>query len=209
MTKWIVAALVMLPVASFAEGPADISAGAFELGGDTELNYLTGSSKHVYDAPGATETKVDQTATKIDATAIYYVERNIGIGLSASYDRQTLEFEGDEQTSSALVIGPAISLQLPIAPQVALFGRGMVGLASGKMTETGNSDTKITGYALALQAGIKYFVVTQVSFDFGLGYQFQKATFESRTTPSGTIPKLDSRTSSVGVGVGLSVYFGR
>jgi hypothetical protein len=107
------------------------------------------------------------------------------------------------------MIGPAISVQLPVAPRFAVYGRGAVAYAASRTWGEDVPDLEGTGYGFTLQAGAKYFPVAQLSLNVGLAYAWAKLTTDETTTPTVTIPEFDTTTSGVTVSAGLSVYLGR
>lgn len=205
----ILAAMALLPAAAYAENDASIERGAVEVGGDMTLDLSTGSVKQKFDAPGAVEQKIDTSTVELDVSGLYYVAPNVGLGLAVLYSKETQEADGIEETSSTAVVGPAISAQLPLAPQVALFGLAAVGYASSTFSATGDPDLEASGFGFVLRGGIKYFVAKQFSLDVGLRYTLINLERDAIVTATGTIPELDTKVSTVGVSAGLSVYFGR
>lgn len=212
MTKGILAAVaLLLPVAPRAAGDltADLSAGTFQLVGESALGFRTGSTTMKFDAPGAPETSSDLTEYGLDVAGLYYLVPDVGLGLSVSFDRSTEETAGVEERTWTVTVGPELSVQKAVAERVAVFGRGMVGYATARMSGTGEPDLSATGFGVGLQAGVRYFVVKQVSIDAALTYTYVKLTTDEVTTPTGTIPELEARSSSFGFGAGVSVFFGR
>lgn len=209
MMKAILVALAALPVAALAENPSDLSPGAIELAGDATLQISKGSTKVKPDLPGATAVKTDTGEYVLDAAGFYYVMRNLGLGLSIRYEKDTEETGANDLRTQMLVVGPAVSLQVPVAPSLALFGRGTLGYATSRTWGEDVPDLKGTGYACVLQAGVRYFPVAQVSLNLGAAYTFAKLTTDEATTPTETIPKMEATTSGLTGFAGLSVFFGR
>jgi hypothetical protein len=189
MMKKILVALAMFPMVAAAN---DLSAGTLELTGDSNLSFNSGSVK-VKD--GST---TDTTDYGLGATGLYYVTPNVGIGASLQYSNSKEKVGGVESGLSTLLVGPAVGVDFPVAPQVSFFGRGAVGYASSTLTETGSPDFDLTGYGFTVEAGVKYFVTKAFSLDAGLGYDW----LQLKKSPA------EITTSGFGVNVGLSVYFG-
>lgn len=207
--KALLVAVAALPVIALAADHADVAAGAVELSGATALSFSTGSTKVKPDAPGATEVKTDTTEYGVDAAAFYYVVRNVGLGLSVGYDNQKEETGAADQRAWMLMLGPAVSVQLPVAPRLAVYGRGTLGYAASRTWGEDVPDLKANGYGFGLEAGAKYFPVAQLSVNVGVAYAYAKLTTDATTTPTVTIPKVDATSSGLTVSAGLSVYFGR
>ena len=70
--------------------------------------------------------------------------------------------------------------------------------------QTNGPDLTTNGWGFGLQAGLKWFPVTAVSFDGGLGWSWSR--LERSATP--IISKATTTSSSLGLDVGVSVYFG-
>jgi opacity protein-like surface antigen len=207
--KAILVAIAVLPVTTLAANTADVSRGAVELSGDTALSFSTGSTKVKPDAPGATEVETDTTVYGVDAAAFYYVVRNVGLGLSIHYENEKEETGASDERAWTLLLGPAISGQLPVAPGLAVFGRGTFGYAASRSWGEDLPDLKGTGYGFALEAGAKYFPMAQLSLNLGVGYAYAKLTTDETTTPTTTVPEIEATSSGITVFAGLSVYLGR
>jgi hypothetical protein len=198
-----------LPITTFAVDPADISRGTVELSGGTALSFSTATTKVKPDAPGAPEVETDRTAYLVDTAAFFYVAPNVGLGLSLSYERETEEIGANDQRSWILLVGPAVTAQLPIAPRFAVFGRGTIGYAASRTWGEEVPDLKGSGYGLALQAGARFFPVAQFSLHVGLAYEYAKLTTDATTTPTAIVPETEATSSGITASAGLSVYFGR
>jgi opacity protein-like surface antigen len=209
MMKAIIVALASLPVAGLAENVSDLSPGAIEISGDTTLRISKGSTKVDSDQSAATAVKTDTGEYVLDASGFYYVTTNVGLGLSISYEKETEETGANDQRMQMLVLGPAVSLHFPIAPALAVFGRGMLGYATSRTWGENVPDLKGTGYGYTLQAGVRYFPVAQISLNAGASYAYAKLTTDDVTTPTGPVPGVDATSKGLTVFAGLSVYFGR
>ena len=196
--KKIVVALAMCPLVAFA---SDIAPGTFELSGGSSLGFNSGATTSKVDVAGATETTTDRTTYGISTTGLYFVIPNLSVGLSLDYLSDTSKRDGLEDGLTTLGIGPAIAYEFGVAPEVALFGLGAIQYVSGTSKTTGFSDVTTSGFGFRLEAGAKYFVAKQVSFDAALGYQY------ASLSDNGT-PKTNFSHSGFGLNVGLSVYLG-
>lgn len=189
MTKRILVALAIFPLAVDAN---ELSAGTFELSGDTTLGFDSASMK----VKGGGST--DLTDYGMSAAGLYYFTPNLGVGLLVDYSNSKEKEAGIESGISTLLIGPAIGLDFSIAPKASVFARGVFGYASSTRTETGSPDITPTGYGLGVEGGVKYFPVKSFSFDIGLGYNWVRLKEDP----------VEVTTSGIAVDVGLSVYFG-
>lgn len=202
MKQQLLAALALFPMIA---GAADLAPGTLEVAGTTALGFSSVSSDS--ERNGSTDT-VDATALGGITSVLYYLAPNIGVGLSGGYGYTKAESATMTSKTSSLSFGPAVSFQVPVAPQLALFGRGHLDLIRGSSTVTrsgvpSSSTVKATfdGHQLGLQAGLKYFPIPAVSFDAGLAWTRHR--LEDDSSPSAT-----ETTTNLGVNVGVSVYFG-
>jgi hypothetical protein len=214
MKKEILVALAILPVATYAVDTADLSPGAVELSGGTTLRLASGSTK--IKPESGTERKTDTGSYRLDTSGFYYVGPNVGLGLAVSYDKESEKTGSVSMDSWTFVVGPAIALHVPVASELALYGQGTVGRAWARSWGSGGTpDIGANGYAYAVEAGLKYFPVKQVSLQAGVVYEYLTLTTDEVNlggpTPPGpvTIPKTDTTSSDLAFFVGLSVYFGR
>jgi long-subunit fatty acid transport protein len=188
MMKKLLVALALFPMVATAN---ELSVGTFELAGDSDLNFRSGS----VDVKNGGST--DTTNYGLGATGLYYVTPNVGVGAALQYAYAKESAGGVDTSLSTLLIGPAVGVDFSVAPQFSLFGRGAVGYASSTQTQTAMADINPTGYGFSLAAGVKYFPVKAFSLDAGLGYDWVKLT----KSP------LEVTTSGFGVNLGVSVYF--
>lgn len=196
MTKKILVALALFPMAAFASG---ITPGTVELKGGTNLGFLSGSSKS---DPGGSTTDVTQYG--VDGTGLYYVTPNLSVGAQLQYGSETFKFEGGgERGQTDLRIGPAVAYEQEVAPQIAVFGLGTIGYVSSTETATGSPDDTFSGYGIGLEAGVKYFIAKPVSLNAALAYDYAKLSGDSI---GGVTPERTD--SGFGLKFGISVYLG-
>jgi hypothetical protein len=194
--KRMFVALAMLPMLAQA---AELNPGTIEVTGGSNLGLEFGS----VDRTGATE-KTKTTDFGLDLTGLYYVTKNIGVGLNAGYAFSSEKLGDAKDTLSALLIGPAVGFDYAVAPKASVFGIANVGYASGKLTEDDGVDeieTKTSGFGFGLAAGAKYFLTNSFSLNGSVGYDWLKLTNDDVT------PEDETTVSGFGVDVGLSVYF--
>lgn len=201
MMKKLIVALALFPAAAFA----NVSTGTFELSGGTSLGLASTSQKTEL---GGLSEKTDVTQFGLGGTGLYYVTEHVAIGGRLGYLSTEVKYPaGDKQESGQLFLGPAVAVETEIAPQVSVFAVGSLGYVSDKTksTDVGGAVTEDNGSGpgLGLEVGAKYFVVKNVSFNAALAYDWAKLSMDS--TPAGTPTRTDS---SLGVNLGVSVYFG-
>lgn len=196
--KKILVALALFPMAAFASG---ITPGTVEVAGGTNLGFTSGSSKLDQGAGGTTTT--DTTKYGLNGTGLYYVTPNLAVGARLGYTSQTDKVAGVKTLDdSTLFLGPAAAYELEVAPQISVFGLAALGYARETALEGGSTHTG-SGFGFGLEAGAKYFLVKNFSFNAALAYDWQQVSFDS---VNGVTPKKTD--SGFGVNLGLSVYFG-
>jgi predicted porin len=195
MMKKIVVALAMVPMLA----RADLAAGTFELSGGTNLGFSSGSSK--VEQSGVSDT-TDKTDYGLNTTGLYYVIPNLGVGLTLNYGYAGEKSPaGAKSSTSTFLVGPALGYELPVTHEVAVFGLGQVGYASSKLTEDGSPNVSASGFGFGVEAGAKYFLVKNFSFNAALRYEYQQVKTDETV-------KRTLTDSGFGLNVGLSVYFG-
>ncbi len=203
----IFVALAMVPMLAQA---AELAPGTIQVTGSSNLGFVLGSEKET--VAGIQDNKVDTTAFGFGVTGLYYVIKDLGVGLDLSYVNSSLEYPaGDvganKRDSSTLQIGPAIEYDYPVAEKASVFALGSIGYVTSTQTDTDNGvkepAIERSGYGLKLGVGARYFVAKSFSVDAMLGYDYRKLTQDVTAGP-----KPEFTTSGFGVNVGLSVFFG-
>jgi hypothetical protein len=191
MMKRIAIVLALVPALASAN---DLAVGTFELSGSTNLRFESQALK-----PDGGET-IDFGTTNLNGTGLYYVAPNVGIGARLGYVSESTKIAGEKSELSEFFLGPAVAYEIPVAPELAVFGLLDVGYVS-RTFEAGGFSATAAGPGFGLEAGVKYFPVKMLSVDAALGYRY--ASLSTDTNPS-----VDLSNSGFGLNVGLSVYFG-
>jgi hypothetical protein len=184
--KIAVLTLALLPALA---GARDLAPGTFELSGGTNLDY----GKMTTSVPG--EPDVDQTSLTLETDALYYVVKNLGLGLALRYDKSETDFGGLGGTvdSSSSLIGPALKFSLPVAPSASVLLGGAVGRMS--MSSDGSD---ADGWAFTVGGGLRLFAADWASFDALVSYTNASIDFQG----------IDVDVTGWDVGLALSVFFG-
>ncbi|HET8567992.1 MAG TPA: outer membrane beta-barrel protein [Candidatus Limnocylindria bacterium] len=210
MMKRILVVLAMVPMFAAA---AEVAPGTIQVTGNSNLGFATGSEKTK--VTGAPESKVDGTQFDLGARSLYYVIKDLGVGLDLSYGFESQKFEAtaggaNKNSSATLQIGPAIEYSYPVAEKASVFGFATVGYVTetdkGTTDGVDDPDVKRTGFGYELAVGAKYFFTKSFSLDGSVGYASQTVSEE---VTGATGPKPDITTAGFGLNVGLSVYFGQ
>lgn len=183
-------ALVSLLLPAIASA-RDISAGTFQLGGDANVSFSTGSVE--FATPVGTE-EIDIDTFELGASGLFYVIPNLGLGAFIDHSNTTTEFEGEESDSSSTVVGPQLSYNLSLAEQLSVFGTAGLGYATAE-----DDDADADGFAWAIGGGLRFFPARSVSLDGLISYSNLNLEDDFNN-------ELD--VSDLRIGVGLSVYFG-
>jgi opacity protein-like surface antigen len=209
MMKHVLVALATFPmIAGATDLASSLAPGTLEVTGFTLVDASTGSSESRIG--GASET-VDYTDFNLLTGALYYVLRDLGLGLHAGYGYSKSELLGSTFRSSDYSVGPLVSYAVPVAPQLALVGSADGSWIRRTSKSSGRAEETSKGYGFGLQAGVKYFPAKPVSLDAGLAWRWQRVevpgiglfTGTSLTTGTATVTA-----TSLGLRLGVSVYFG-
>jgi Outer membrane protein beta-barrel domain len=202
--------LVIVAMAPLAAPALDVSAGAVEVTGGSNLGLSFSSTS----ASGAATGSTDTTQYGGNVTALYYVISNFGVGLAAGYDRVEGNSPVVKSTFWSYQVGPAVGFVYPLQEKLSLSLQGDAGWLRGHNSSSfsgggrGPLDGGSSGFAFDLGAGIRHFLSGAFSVNAGLTYTYDRSTSDGPPTaqPGAGQSKLTS--SGLRLGVGLSVYFG-
>lgn len=176
---------LLLPAAASAR---EIGAGTFQLSGGTQISYSSFSTEQ----PGFDD--VDDTSFDLNGSGYFYVIPNLGIGAFISHNSSTFEQGVDSDDSSQTSIGPAITYNFPVAPQLSLFAEALLGYSTASF-----NDGDASGFLFGLGGGLRFFPADRVSLDASVNWS--TASLEDDFNN-------EADTSGLSLGVGISVYFG-
>lgn len=188
-----IAALTLALLPALA-GARDLGPGTFELSGGTNLNF--GSRTYELTNPAFVgKYEVDESTFALNTDALFYVVRNLGVGLALQYQKTEWDDGVDEWESSYSFIGPEVKYNLAVAPSVSIiFGGGL-----GRLAFTDLDGEDADGWGLTLGAGARFFVVDAVAFDATLNYLTGSVEDDFNT---------DTDVSGWNIGAAVSVFFG-
>jgi opacity protein-like surface antigen len=221
MNKAFAVALALLPASAAAEDLADVRAGAVEVLGGASLRLSSASGKVKMDQPAPNEYTTSSDDYAFELAALYYVARDVGVGLAATWEYEQQSTEGIPKQGGGNVslqertriwtVGPAVSAQLPVAASLALFARGTLAYAVARTSGLDTPTLKGSGYGFAVGGGLKYFPLAQVSLDAGLTYSYLRLKTDAIADDPqyGSFPATTATSSGLTISAGLSVYFGR
>lgn len=184
--------LVLVALVPALASANELSVGTVQVSGGSTLGFGSSTNKTEGDA----ELKTSQLG--LNTSTLYYVTPMVGVGGTLEYTSMTQKQSGTSFEVTELFIGPKVGLDLPVAPQLAVFVDGELGYVRGTTKVTGAPEAKGTGWGLGLGGGLKYFLVPAVSADVGLLFRHGVVKEEG----------VKTTTNNVVVSVGLSAYFG-
>jgi len=167
----------------------DLEEGTIELEGGLDINYSSSDSEI---SPG---TKSDDDSMKLDATALYYIRDNLGIGLLVYRNRTESKSGQSESTFTTYSYGPKIVFNRSLSSDVSsYFGVSYVKLSH--KAEHSLSSNEISGSSWGVETGIKYFLSDNTSLNTGVNY------FSSTHEYS----NYDVKAKGISVGIAISVF---
>lgn len=186
MTKRLAALALSLLLPALASA-SDLNPGALQLTGRSSFDVGRESVKQ-----GGTT--VDTTKLGADLSAMYFVSRFLGFGLSVGY--QHMGFEGDAYRSDFL-FGPKAGIDWELMSHLSVFGDLTVGIARGETKDVAGVIDTADGFGYEVAAGLRLFLNPNVSLDlFG---SFDQVRLDFPTAGKET-------TSNLTGGIGISVY---
>lgn len=153
----------------------DLTRGTIELGGSTGVSY----GSHTQTPEGG-DGAFTITTVFAGTDLTFYVAKNIGAGLSVSYERVSADFgESDLAPAEAmslagLLIGPQAKYSFPISDRANLFATGSAGVERVKQTETEDGIEEVidktAGFFWSAGGGARFFVGDSASIDASVRY---------------------------------------
>lgn len=168
------------------------------------LGISFGSSKSKNDG-NVSDYKVNNTVVGLSLNSHYFVDDNLGLGLTASFSSTSSVEKGtgdDSKTSSTiLLIGPAIRYYFDTGEKSKFWLKGgtSFGSISSKYDGQKSDPTSISQFEGG--AGISIFPVSAVSFDLGIGYSVLSG--KAKEANKGTKAINSNLTFDIGVSVFL------
>jgi len=131
----------------------------------------------------------DYDVTNLDFEGLYYIARNLGVGLHWDYS----SFSGDRDGSTT-IFGPQMAYNISINPDTSVKLLGGLRYVTG---EDGNKND-FDGTEWEMGAGVSYFIRNNISINGSIEYTKQDIDYDNNA---------DETTSGFSTGFGLSVYF--
>jgi hypothetical protein len=203
---------VVLAMAPFAARALDVSAGAVEVTGGSNVGLSYSSTS----ASGGATGSADTTQYGGNVTALYYVTSNLGMGLAVDYSRAESKSTQARFTSWSYQVGPALGFVYPLQEKVSLSLQGDAGWLRSHSSSSFSGggglaalDGGSSGFGFHLGLGLRYFLSRAFSLNAGFTYSHERTKDDG--PPAGAPPGIAPialTSSDLRLGAGLSVYFG-
>ena len=192
MKKYIlISVFVCVSVLSFSVCAKDIPRDTLEIGGDFDMSVSS------FDLEVEGE-GVDTDTTSISMVVLYYVEKNLGVGLTWEYENAEASFEGGSAESTANMLGPAVAYNISLNENTSFRLHGALALSAIEEEDSDLGDATYDGYAWVVGGQVSFFLSDAVSFDASLRY-LSMSLDEDETS-------LDVEADGFTTGLGVSVY---
>lgn len=194
--KKIVLGLLLVMIAVSAEA-REIEPGTLKLSGATNASFFNTTEE----SDGVEDT--DTNTLSLEADAVYFVTGNIGVGGALTFENSETDFSaaagGGRFDSTTFIIGPTIAVDVPLTEALNFIADASVGIFQMELEDEVGKLADADGLAYQLSAGVAMFPAKQVSLDLVAQYQ----VLDGEDTAS----DVDIKQSSMGVNLGVSVYF--
>ena len=190
MKKYIqVSVFMCFLILSFSVCAKDMPRDTIEIGGDFDISV----SSVDLDIEGE---EVDTDTTSISMSVLYYVEENLGVGLTWGYENSEVSFEGGSSESTTNFLGPAVAYNFSLNENTSMKLYGAVAISAMEEKDSDLGKAKYSGYAWVTAGIISFFVNDSVSFDASLSYVSMSLEDD----------EIDLDVDGFSTGLGVSVY---
>lgn len=194
--KKIVLGLLLVMIAVSAEA-REIEPGTVKLSGATNASFFNTT----VDDDG--EEITDSDTFSLEADAIYFLTKNIGVGGTVFFENEQTDFSaaigGGSEESTFTIIGPTVAVDVPIMESLNFIADATIGFFQMESEDEFGKVLDADGLAWQLEAGVAMFPAKQVSLDLTAFYQ----TLDGEDS----VGDVDFEAASAGVNLGVSVYF--
>ena len=179
----LAALALLLPAAAAAE----IRQGTVELSGSGRLGFSDTTTR----TGGGS--RVETRTFGLQAGALQYLTANLGLGAEVGLFKVFQTVDGVRTTVTTTSVAPKLGVTWPVGERSAAYGEALVGWREDR-TSSGSA----RGPSWGAGAGVKLFLASALSVDFGLSWR------AARLAPAGGGATLHA--SDLFAGVGLSGY---
>lgn len=194
--KKIVLGLLLVMIAVSAEA-REIEPGAVKLSGATNASFFNTT----VDDDG--EEITDSDTFSLEADAIYFLTKNIGVGGTVFFENEQTDFSaaigGGSEESTFTIIGPTVAVDVPLLESLNFIADATIGFFQMESEDEFGKVLDADGLAWQLEAGVAMFPAKQVSLDLTAFYQSLDG--------EDSVGDVDFEAASAGVNLGVSVYF--
>ena len=156
MKKTLVAVALAIALPTLATA-SDLNPGALQLSGRSGFDFLSRTDKVTI---GGTSIEADSSRLGASLSAMYFISKFLGFGLSTEYEKTSFGSGASEVTDSVFVFGPKAGLDYELMRHLSVFADGTVGVAQANY-----DGEKATGWGIELAAGVRLFLNPNVSLD--------------------------------------------
>lgn len=193
MKKTILAASALILSATAVEA-RDISTGSIMITGDTNLEI---GSSEIKTTGGKTTTD----STEINLAGVYFVAKNVGVGLMLGNEDTETDDGSSVSKESMTMVGPIVGYNISLNNNVSIMLHASFFSVTGDLDYGAGSNTDIDGDGHMLGGSVNYFLNDNVAVNFGL--RMVKADID--LTSGGTSTPADMKETATSIG--LSTYF--
>ena len=163
---------------------AQTQKGNFVLSGKTDLNFLFSNITTGTDSVKTGETKSDQFG--FTAGVGYFIADNLSVGIFGTYSYNYSKIGSSnyqpsftQNITQSFTILPQLQYYFPLEGKLKPFvaigaGYGWLQERDSRVTENNNKAYSLSGTAFTGGAGVSYFIITSVAFDFGFQYSYNR-----------------------------------
>ncbi len=193
MKKTILAASALILSATAVEA-RDISTGSIMITGDTNLEI---GSSEIKTTGGKTTTD----STEINLAGVYFVAKNVGVGLMLGNEDTETDDGSSVSKESMTMVGPIVGYNISLNNNVSIMLHASFFSVTGDLDDGAGFKADIDGDGHMLGGTVNYFLNDNVAVNFGL--RMVKADIDFTSGGTTTPADMDETATSIG----LSTYF--
>lgn len=170
----------------------EIQSGTVEISGDSSVS----ADRTVTTAEGSSD--ATSQSQDFDLSALYYLKKNIGIGLVGNLSRDETTATAGTTGSYISFAGPVAQLAVPLGESTALKLNVAIAAGAGESWAPGRANISYDVRAAVVGVALSYWVTDGASVDVGFSRGNLSLTSDR--------PLSDNHTSIDWFGVGASIY---
>ncbi|AGC77276.1 outer membrane protein [Nonlabens dokdonensis] len=192
MKKLLLAAIA---IATMGITNAQTEKGKWTFGGSTTASFASNTFTPEFNGTEGEESTISEFT--FTPNAGYFVMDNLAVGIDLSYTSSKEEQNGFDFTTNTIALLPNATYFFEAGDNFKPFVSAGAGLISSSF---GDDDSdKFSGFAFTGEAGVAYFINSNVSLDFMVRYL--NATLSNKENDD-----FKNKNSALGVGIGFSIF---